>query len=97
VFVELIIRIFNTLKEIYFKLFGFIVGNEKRKFYRFFAHMATVMSLFLILVMLIHAMAQIFIGDGFTEEHISFFVSLTVAAVLSPCMAKFLIFISRWI
>jgi len=90
--------VLNFIKGKYVLVFKFIIGDEKRKFYIFFTHMVTIMCIFLIPCMYIYVIIQIIISrEPFNIEYLGILFGLPAATVLLPCMAKLLVYISRWL
>ena len=86
--------IFNYAKKIYIRLFNFIVGHEKRKFYRMFAHMAAIFCLVQFPVMFIIVIIQILVNYVTLTGALHVLIGLPISAFVSSLMTKFLIHIS---
>ena len=79
---SLVDKILNGIKNVYLKLFNFMVGNQKRKFYRFFVHFHTVLY-FLMIMMFIKNVIECF-----THDSVEFSVGLFVALIIWPFFIK---------
>jgi len=85
-----------ALQKIYFKLFYFILGNSTKRINRFFAHMITILSLFLLPSMYLYALVQSFTrGIVFHSEDLVFLIGWPLGIALFPLGAKLLIYIDR--
>ena len=85
---NILLNILNFIKRIYLKLFTFMIGNNEKKFYRFYVHAWTILLLLVPFVFLIITISHI---KEKTFELSNFAIGLLASlllAILSAYLVK---------
>jgi len=87
-FKKIFLDILYFIKKMYLLLFNFMIGNETRKFYRFFVHLMMT-ALLIFIYAYFSAIAQLFTGEVvFTIERLIFILVAPLGPVLLACSVK---------
>ena len=94
-FKKWILASFKFMKKMYWKLFDFMIEDNKRIFYRFYVHFVNVI-LFLFLLLYLRGLITHLMGEVIEPGRIVFLtIGTFCVVVLTPCLVKLLMYISK--